>query len=88
MIAQEPKTDFKAPIQAAFERLRQQAPAMALTTAAQRIDRLKRIKVWIETHTSDIHAAMYTDFRKPSAEVDLGELTGLMGDLRYTIRHL
>ena len=88
MIAEQPQTDLKAPILAAFNRLRQHAPAMALTTAAQRIDRLKQIKMWVETYRTDIHAAMYADFRKPSAEVDLGELTGLMGDLRYTIRHL
>jgi len=88
MIAEEPKIDAKAPIKVAFDRLRHHAPAMALTTAAQRIDRLKRVKTWVETHRTDIHAAMYADFRKPSAEVDLGELTGLLGDLRYTIRHL
>lgn len=88
MIAEQPKTDLKASIQAAFECLRQQAPVMALTTAVQRIERLKRIKGWVEGHASEIHAAMHADFRKPSAEVDLGELAGLMGDLRYTIRHL
>ncbi|WP_375444885.1 aldehyde dehydrogenase family protein [uncultured Fibrella sp.] len=88
MIAQSPDTDLKAPIQAAFRQLREHAAAMTLTTAAERIERLKRIKAWVEAHRTDIHAAMYADFRKPSAEVDLGELTGLMGDLRYTIRHL
>ncbi|ARK12643.1 aldehyde dehydrogenase family protein [Fibrella sp. ES10-3-2-2] len=88
MIAEEPKIDAKASIKAAFDRLRHHASTMALTTAAQRIDRLKRVKTWVETHRTDIHAAMYADFRKPSAEVDLGELTGLLGDLRYTIRHL
>ncbi|RYF59048.1 MAG: aldehyde dehydrogenase family protein, partial [Cytophagaceae bacterium] len=88
MIAQSPETDLKAPIQAAFNQLRQHAATMALTTAPERIERLKRIKSWIEANTSAIHTAMHADFRKPSAEVDLGELVGLMGDLRYTIRHL
>ena len=72
----------------AYDRLRQHAPMMALTTATERIERLKRIKSWVETNTPAVHAAMYADYKKPSAEVDLGELTGLMGDLRYTIRHL
>lgn len=88
MIAESADTALKTAIQAAFNQLRQQAPTMALTTAAQRIERLNRIKNWVETHRTDVHAAMYADFRKPSAEVDLGELAGLMGDLRYTIRHL
>ncbi|MEZ0485197.1 aldehyde dehydrogenase family protein [Fibrella aquatica] len=88
MIAENPKTALSEPIQLAFERLRTHASTMAQTTAAQRIERLKRIKDWVETNRKAVHEAMYADFRKPAAEVDLGELVGIMGDLRHTIRHL
>ncbi|MEZ0542157.1 aldehyde dehydrogenase family protein [Fibrella arboris] len=88
MIAQSPETTLNEPVQAAFSQLRQHAATMALTTASERIERLKRVKLWIEANKPAIHAAMHADFRKPAAEVDLGELVGLMGDLRYTIRHL
>jgi aldehyde dehydrogenase (NAD+) len=88
MIAEHPQTDLRPAIEAAFHRLRQQAPAMALTTAPERIDRLKRLMGWVEANKQAIYEAMYADYRKPTAEVDLGELAGLMSELRYTIKHL
>ncbi|MEZ0610551.1 aldehyde dehydrogenase family protein [Fibrella sp. WM1] len=88
MIAQEPLTDLSATLQTAFDRLRRYAPTMAQTTARERIDRLKRLMQWIDTNKPAIYEAMYADYRKPTAEVDLGELAALMGELRYTIKHL
>jgi aldehyde dehydrogenase (NAD+) len=40
------------------------------TTAAQRIDKLNRIKKWILAHQDDLRKAMFDDFRKPEPEVD------------------
>jgi aldehyde dehydrogenase (NAD+) len=88
VIAERPQTDLKPAIDAAFNRLRQYAPTMALTTAAERNERLRRIVSWVEANKQAIYEAMYADFRKPTAEVDLGELASLMSELRYTIRHL
>ena len=93
MIAQELTTDLKAPIndsivRAAFNRLRQHAPAMALTTAPHRIERLKRLLNWVDANRDAIHQAMYADYRKPTAEVDLGELASVQSELRYAIKHL
>jgi aldehyde dehydrogenase (NAD+) len=88
MTAQETQTDQKAAIGAAFDRLRKHAPTMALTTAAERIDRLKRLMGWVEANKQAIYEAMYADYRKPTAEVDLGEIAGLMSEVRYMIKHL
>lgn len=88
MIAQEPPINTRSALRPAFDRLRRHAPVMAQTTSRDRIDRLKRLMRWIEANTLAIHEAMYADFKKPTAEVDLGELAGVMGELRYAIKHL
>ena len=71
-----------------FDRQRQHAPVMALTTAKERIERLKRIQTWIATHDDTIKKALYDDFRKPASEAVLTELYGLNGEINHTINHL
>ncbi len=61
---------------------------MALTTADQRIERIRRIQTWVNSHEADIQRAMYDDFRKPSAEVMLGELMALYAEIKHTVGHL
>ncbi|QJD80477.1 aldehyde dehydrogenase family protein [Spirosoma rhododendri] len=78
------RNDFAA----TFDRQRRHAPQMALTTASERIERIRRIQRWVVAHQADIEQAMYDDFRKPPAEVMMGELMALNGEIRHTIRHL
>jgi len=78
------RNDFAA----AFDHQRRHAAQMALTTAADRIDRIRRIQQWVTTHQTEIERAMYDDFRKPPAEVMLGELMALNAEIRHTIKHL
>lgn len=82
------KTDLHNAIQTIFEAQRTHAPKMALTTADQRIERIRRIQTWIAAHETAIQRVMYDDFRKPSAEVMLGELMALYAEIKHTIRHL
>lgn len=88
MTTQSPKADLHTVLQTAFQAQRRHAPQMALTTAEQRIERIRRIQGWVNTHETDIQQVMYTDFRKPSAEVMLGELMALHAEIKHTIRHL
>jgi aldehyde dehydrogenase (NAD+) len=81
-------TDLRDDLQAAFDAQRRHAPKMALTTAEQRIERIRRIQNWVNAHEVDIQQAMYADFRKPSAEVMLGELMALHAEINYTVKHL
>jgi aldehyde dehydrogenase (NAD+) len=62
--------------------------SVAQTTAAERIQKLKSIKTWVEANTQAIKDALYRDFRKPEAESTLGELYGVLGELNHTISHL
>ncbi|GAB2540801.1 aldehyde dehydrogenase family protein [Spirosoma aerophilum] len=73
---------------AAFEAQRRNAQQMALTTSEQRLERIRRIQAWVTTHELDIQRAMYDDFKKPSAEVMLGELMALNAEIKHTIKHL
>ena len=82
------ETDQHHDLRAAFDRQRQFAPQMALTTAPERIERIRRIQSWIDAHETDIQRVLYDDFRKPSAEVMLGELMALHAEIKHTIRHL
>lgn len=88
MNAVDPAIQTTDDYQATFERQRRHAPTMALTTATERIARLKRVQTWIADHDADIKQAMYDDFRKPASEVVLTELYGLNGEINYTIKHL
>jgi aldehyde dehydrogenase (NAD+) len=62
--------------------------AVAATTAAQRIDKLRRLERAMLAHRDEILAAAWEDFRKPPAEVDLGEIYPVVGEARHAIRHL
>ncbi len=89
MLANQP--DFlleTADYEAVFTRQRAHAPIMALTTADERIARIRRLRDWITTHEADITQAMYDDFRKPAAEVVLTELFGLTGEINHAIKNL
>lgn len=83
-----PQTDLRDDLRAAFDRQRRFAPQMALTTAAERIERIKRVQQWMFAHQSELEKAMYDDFRKPSAEVGLAELMTVNGEIKHTVKNL
>ena len=83
-----PETDLAGDVQTAFDRQRRFAPQMALTTAAGRIERIKRIQQWMFAHQTELEKAMYDDFRKPSAEVGLAELMTVNAEIKHTTKNL
>jgi len=62
--------------------------AVGTTTAAQRIEKLKRFERAILDRRAEIRAAMWDDYRKPAAEVDLSEIYPVVGEARHAARHL
>jgi aldehyde dehydrogenase (NAD+) len=71
-----------------FAQQRRYALTMALTTADERKDRIRRVQTWIKTHETDICQAMYADFRKPATEMILTELYGLNSEIKYVLKNL
>lgn len=61
---------------------------IARTTAAQRIEKLRRLERAMLDRRDEIHAAMWADFRKPPAEVDLSDIYAVVLEARHARRRL
>ena len=59
-----------------------------LSTANHRIKKLKAMRKWIFKNQQAIRDAIYADFKKPAAEVDLTEVLPVVGEINHTIAHL
>ncbi|RIV19883.1 aldehyde dehydrogenase family protein [Fibrisoma montanum] len=88
MITLPTETELRHTLRALFDTQRRHAPQQALTTADQRIERIRRVQRWITDHEADIQKAMYDDFRKPAVEVSLAELYAVLSEIKYTAKHL
>jgi len=71
-----------------YEMQQQNRAAVAATTAAQRIEKLRRFHGALLARREEIQAAMWEDYRKPAAEVDLSEIYPAVSEARHAIRHL
>lgn len=58
------------------------------TTARERKEKLKRMQKAIVSHTQEIRDALYADFRKHPAEVDLTEIMPVTSEIKHAVRHL
>lgn len=71
-----------------FEKQRSHKQHIRQTTAAQRIEKLHRIKNWLFKNQAIIYEALYDDFRKPAAEVDSTEIYPVKAEIDHTATHL
>lgn len=53
-----------------------------------RISRLIKIQEWTKNHRKSIQDAIYKDFRKPSAEVDLSEIYLVLSEIKHALKNL
>ncbi|RMG62349.1 MAG: aldehyde dehydrogenase family protein [Calditrichaeota bacterium] len=86
--SESPNQDLQRLIDQTFEQQLSHFQKYGKTTAAQRIERLKRILNWVQAHRQDIREAVYQDLRKPPAEVDLSEIFVVTSEIKHAIRHL
>ncbi len=54
----------------------------------KRKKRLKRLLEWIMSNRNRLKSAVYSDFGKPAAEVDISEVYPVIGEIRQALRHL
>jgi aldehyde dehydrogenase (NAD+) len=59
-----------------------------ISTAADRIVRLKKIQIWIKDHQKDIQQALLADFQKPPTETDLSEIFTVTSEINHAVKHL
>ena len=58
------------------------------TSAAQRQEKLKKLKSVVESHADEIVAAVRQDTRKPEGEVKVTEVLGVIGNIQRNIDNL
>lgn len=75
-------------IERVYEAQQQNRAAVAATTAAQRIAKLRALERAMLERRDEIRAAMWADYRKPASEVDLSEIYPVVGEARHAARHL
>jgi aldehyde dehydrogenase (NAD+) len=71
-----------------YELQQRNRAAVAAPAAAQRIEKLRRFHDAMMARRDEIRAAMWEDYRKPAAEVDLSEIYPVVSEARHAIRHL
>ncbi|MBN2054817.1 aldehyde dehydrogenase family protein [bacterium] len=69
-------------------RLRDNCARMARTTSQERIARLTRLRNALWESRTELHEALYADFRKNPAEADMTEVHPVLSEVNHTIRHL
>jgi len=62
--------------------------AVSATDATQRIAKLRRLHDALLARRDEIRQALWDDYRKPAAEVDLSEIYPAVGEARHAMRHL
>jgi aldehyde dehydrogenase (NAD+) len=64
------------------------ANSWRISTATERISRLKSIREWIKGHQKDIQEVLLADFQKPPIETDLSEIFTVTSEINHTIKNL
>src|SRR5512140_880663 len=77
-----------AEIDRIYELQQKRRPSVVTTTAAERIEKLRRIERAMLAHRDEIRAAMWADYQKPVPEVDLSEVYAVLLEVRHARRHL
>lgn len=75
-------------IERIYEAQQRNRAAVRATTAAERIEKLRRFERLVLARRDEIRAAMWEDYRKPAAEVDLSEIYPVVSEARHAVRHL
>jgi aldehyde dehydrogenase (NAD+) len=77
-----------ASIEGLFEAQRGHQAAVKRTTAAQRIAKLQKLRAAIVARESAIHDALFKDFRKAPAEVELTEILVSLVEIKDAVKNL
>ncbi|MDZ7892071.1 MAG: aldehyde dehydrogenase family protein [Rhodoferax sp.] len=75
-------------MQTTFEAQRATALAWRQSTAAERIERLERLRISLMAHKEALYEAFAADFHKPRFEVDGTEIVPSLDEIRHNIKCL
>jgi aldehyde dehydrogenase (NAD+) len=77
-----------AEIDRIYDLQRGRRAAVAAGTAAQRIVKIRALENALLARRDEIRQALFDDYKKPAAEVDLSEIYPVLGEARHARRHL
>ncbi|TRX58361.1 aldehyde dehydrogenase family protein [Fulvivirga sp. M361] len=75
-------------IQRIFDMQQKHAIQLRTERIQERIKQLKKLKSWIDKNDFLIKKAIYDDFRKPEAEVDMSDIYPVLTELKDAIRNI
>lgn len=71
-----------------FVRQKEKSKQLKQETTSERIDKLKKLKAWIQEHTDDIKQALHKDLGKPSPESDITEISMALSEISHAVKNL
>ena len=71
-----------------YEKQQASRTAVGSSTAQERIRKIERLRDAMLSRREEIRQALWLDYQKPAAEVDLSEIYPALGEARHAIRHL
>jgi aldehyde dehydrogenase (NAD+) len=75
-------------IERIYGKQRAKRDRVAATTAAERIEKLRRFRAAIFANRAEFYGAVWADYQKPAPEVDMSEIYPVVSEARHAIRHL
>jgi aldehyde dehydrogenase (NAD+) len=71
-----------------FQAQKANTQCLANTNVSERKDKLKKILDWTFSHEKEINDALFNDFRKNPSETNIGEIMGVVGEVKHLLKHL
>lgn len=71
-----------------FSALQAQAQKNRFEKVGDRLEKLKKLQLWIRNHETEIEKALYADFKKPAFESQISEIIFVLSELKFFIKHL
>lgn len=78
----------KKEIDISFQKIKETSIKLRTSSASERIDKLKKLKVKIKESLSQIEKALIDDLNKTTVETNMTEILPTLLELRHTIKHL
>jgi len=80
--------DTEQDILSIFNAQKANAQKIANTDARTRKNKLRKLLDWTIAHEEEIGKALFQDFKKNPAETNLGEIFGVVGEIKHLLKHL
>jgi len=83
-----PRSEALEAIERIYDKQQAARAATASRPARARIEKIRALHDAMLARRDEIRAALWADYRKPAAEVDLSEIYPVVGEARHAMRHL